>query len=348
MISGTINSMQMPRQLRFIILVLFLCPVLSRAQDNNLLAKLAYENAETALSEKKFSEGISELKKVDESLGKLTPRSQFLRVQLWIGAAEIDPVYLDSAIQQSKKYLALSKSFEIPEEKQMETLRQLQKMEKDKVVFGKKAKEEKEAKALLQKVEMNADSRDLAAIYGLTGLDMGKEILDQLIKTGRLINKDVRYLKKHQVQQVNTYVHNGHFYSIPVIFYYNFQSKSEPFRINGLDTEASVSVYYTTINGSFQELTIALQQPVSHIETYVEQVSAILGFKPDAQVIMNANSINNDSNWPTWGIKDYTVSLVKYSDELAKTLGYPYAIKIMRHYPDVATLIGAAPLAPWK
>lgn len=338
----------MLKQLRFIILVLFFCPVLARAQDNNLLAKLAYENAESALSERNFSAGISELKKVDELLGKLTPKSQFLRVQLWIGAAEMDPVYLDSAIVQSKKYLALSKSFEIPEDKQMEALRQLQKMEKDKVVYDKKAKEEKAANNLLQKIEMGAAKRDQAVIAVLSGLDINNDVLEELTNTGRLPKKDVNYYKKHQTPLTNTYLYKGRYYSIPVNIYSKILSKRESFRVNGLETDMLVDTYFTTTDGAFQELKIILLKPVPDIDIYVNKVSAILGFNPDAQVRIDANSGINYTNWPFWSFKDYTISLIKHSVEMAKASGYVYSLSIVRHYPNTSTPLQIVPLAPWE
>ncbi len=329
--------MHMLRRLLFIVLVLFFYPISASAQDNNLLAKLAYENAETALSEKKFTEGISELKKVDELLGKLTPRSQFLRVQLWIGATKTNPVYLDCAIEQSKKYLALSKSFDSPEEKQLETLRQLQKMEKDKNVYEKKAEEEKAANAILQKVEQGAATHDQAVIAVLAGLDLNNDVLDQLTKTGRLPKKDVNYYKKHLQSFANTYLHKGKYYSIPVNLYSNLHAKREPYHVNGLETDMLVDTYFTTTDGAFQEMKIALLKQVSDIETYTNQVSAVLGFNLDAQVSIDASLKTIYENWLFWSFKDYTVSLIKYADGLAKASGYRYLLRIVRNYPNVAT-----------
>ncbi len=343
--------MHMLRRLLFIVLVLFFYPISASAQDNNLLAKLAYENAETALSEKKFTEGISELKKVDELLGKLTPRSQFLRVQLWIGAAEANPVYLDSAIEQSKKYLALSKLFDIPEEKQLETLRQLQKMEKDKSVYEKKAEEEKAANAILQKVEQGAAIRDQAVVAVLAGLDLNNDVLDQLTKTGRLSKKDVNYWKKAPQSLTTSYLHKGIIYSMPVNVYSElYATKKEPYRINGLETDMLVDAYFTTTGGAFQEMRIGLLKRMPDIETYTNQVSAILGFKPDAQVVIDSKLINN-YNYSIllfWSFKDYTVSLLKYSDEWTKAKGYTHSLSIVRHYPGIATLRYKQLIAPYQ
>jgi hypothetical protein len=338
--------MQMFKQPLLILVAFFFCPLLAGAQDNNLLAKLAYENAETALTEKKFLEGVSELRKVDELLGKLTPKSQFLRVQLWMAAAEISPVYLDSAIVHSKKYLALSKSFEIPEEKQMETLRQLQKMEKDKAVYDKKAKEVEAANAMLQSVEKAAETHDAARVAVLAGLDLDKDALEQITKTERLAKKDVNYWKKHQTPITISYVHKGKFYSIPVNMYSNL-SKRGSYQINGLETDMLVRSYFTTADGDFQELEIVLIKTVPDIETYVNQISAILGFKPDAQLVVDP-SRDDYSSWVFWSFKNYSVSLLKYSDGMAKAMGYEYLLSIVRHDPNKASPLYYPQLAPWK
>lgn len=339
----------MRKPLQLIILLLFVCPFMLKAQDNNLLAKLAYENAETALSEKKFTEGISELKKVDDLLGKLTPKSQYLRIQLYIGAAETNGAYLDSAIEQSKKYLSLAKSFEIPEEKQMETLRQLQKMEKDKVVYDKKAKEEADAKAFLQTIETTAATHDQKAISTLIGLDMEKDILEQLVQSDRLARKAINYYKSHQSNITYSYLHQGKNYSIPVHYYSFLASKVLVYRINGLDTPLLIDTCFTTADGSFQELKISFLNWIpNRLETYVDQLSSILGFKPDAQVYLDAEAKTKYVSCPVWMFKDYTVALVQYSDTYNITKGEPYSLRIMRHYPGKANVLNTVTLFPWK
>jgi hypothetical protein len=79
----------MPKQIALVILIVFLYATSALAQDNNLLAKLAHENAETALSEKNLSEGLNELAKVDQLLGKLTPRSQYLACKIFLQNVDV-------------------------------------------------------------------------------------------------------------------------------------------------------------------------------------------------------------------------------------------------------------------
>jgi hypothetical protein len=122
------------------ILTLFalICVNISFAQDNNILAKIAYEDAETAYAAGNFIGAIDELKKVDSLLGKKTPKSQYLRVQTWLVAAEHEPSNIDDAITACKDYLTLSKSFDIPEEKVIDVTRTLIKLEKKKSELEKK------------------------------------------------------------------------------------------------------------------------------------------------------------------------------------------------------------------
>ncbi|HEY1114494.1 MAG TPA: hypothetical protein VGE66_13075 [Chitinophagaceae bacterium] len=117
------------------------------AQDKNLLARVAYEEAEKAFESGKLSTSYEELKKVDEYLGKVTPKAQFLRVQIWKTWAEEDGQYLENAIRNSKTYLAMDKTANIPEEKILEVTRWLVKLEKDKVAYDKAEKENAVRKA---------------------------------------------------------------------------------------------------------------------------------------------------------------------------------------------------------
>lgn len=109
----------------------------SFAQDKQLLARVAYEEAEKAFEAGKLSTSYEELKKVDEHLGKVMPKTQFLRVQIWKTWAEEDGQYLEYAIRNSKVYLAMDKTFDLPEEKKLEVTRWLVKLEKDKVAYDK-------------------------------------------------------------------------------------------------------------------------------------------------------------------------------------------------------------------
>lgn len=119
----------------------------SFAQDKQLLARVAYEEAERAFDAGKLSTAYEELKKVDEHLGKVMPKTQFLRVQIWKTWADEDGKYLESAIWNSKTYLAMDKTFDLPEEKKLEVTRWLVQLEKDKVAYDKAEKENAVRKA---------------------------------------------------------------------------------------------------------------------------------------------------------------------------------------------------------
>ena len=135
--------------IRALLLCLFLAgsTITIMAQDKNLLARVAYEEAEKAFEAGKLSSSYEELKKVDEYLGKVMPKTQFLRVQIWKTWAEEDGQYLENAIRNSKTYLAMDKTFDLPEEKMIEVTRWLVKLEKDKVAYDKAEKENAVRKA---------------------------------------------------------------------------------------------------------------------------------------------------------------------------------------------------------
>ncbi len=114
------------------------------AQDKNLLAKVAYENAENFFGAGNISEAYDELKKVDELLGKLTPKSQFLRVQIWKAYADRNAENIVHALNNCERYLELSKTYDLPEEKQVEVIRLQQQLEKDQLAWNKLQKEKKE------------------------------------------------------------------------------------------------------------------------------------------------------------------------------------------------------------
>ncbi len=115
----------------------------SKAQNNNMLAKIAFENAEVALNAGNTEEALSELHLVDKYLNTLTPKSQYLRVQIWAAATEKNISYADSVIRESKSYLALSKIHDLPEDKVMDVTRLIVKLEKDKKVSEEKIYERK-------------------------------------------------------------------------------------------------------------------------------------------------------------------------------------------------------------
>jgi hypothetical protein len=119
----------------------FIC--FTNAQDKNVLAKIAYEDAETAYAAGNLVEAIDELNKVDSLLGKKTPKSQYLRVQTWLLAVEHEPSNIDNAITACKDYLDLSKSFDIPEEKVIDVTRTLTKLQKKNSELEKKEIEDR-------------------------------------------------------------------------------------------------------------------------------------------------------------------------------------------------------------
>ena len=89
-------------------IILIFLSVIVFAQDKNLLAKIAFEDAETAYAAGKINETLNELKKVDSLLKTITPKSQYLRVQAWNLAANQNPSDLGGAIQNCKIYLELA------------------------------------------------------------------------------------------------------------------------------------------------------------------------------------------------------------------------------------------------
>jgi hypothetical protein len=117
------------------------------AQDNNILAKIAYESAEEALAAGNTHEAYSELNKVDSLLKKVTPKSLYLRVQFFNQAVKEDPQNLESAISVCNRYLALSKSFDMPEDKMMEVTKLRINLEKEKEKWDNKNKEEEKVAA---------------------------------------------------------------------------------------------------------------------------------------------------------------------------------------------------------
>ena len=135
------------------ILTLFalICVNISFAQDKNILAKIAYEDAETAYAVGNFIGAIDELKKIDSLLGKKTPKSQYLRVQVWLLAAEKNPANIDGAITVCKDYLNLSKSFDIPEEKVIDVTRIIVRLNAQKASLAEKQEAEKQAREAIEK-----------------------------------------------------------------------------------------------------------------------------------------------------------------------------------------------------
>jgi hypothetical protein len=122
-------------------------------QDNNTLARIAYEDAETALSNGNYSKAIEELNNVDRYLGKVTPKAQYLRVQAWSLAAQ-NPSNISGAINACKTYLDLAGSFELPEEKVMEVTRLIKKLQQDAVDYEKQLKAA-EADKIIEKKEID-------------------------------------------------------------------------------------------------------------------------------------------------------------------------------------------------
>jgi hypothetical protein len=106
----------------FIILLIIFSNI-ATAQDNNTLARIAYEDAETALSNGDYTTALDELGKVDNYLSRRTPKAQYLKVQAWDLAVRKNSNYTDAAINACKEYLDLSKSFDLPEDKVLEVTR---------------------------------------------------------------------------------------------------------------------------------------------------------------------------------------------------------------------------------
>lgn len=79
-------------------------------------------------------EAHTELRKVDSLLGKLTPKSQYLRMQLWMTAKQQTPgdQNINGAMVACQTYLDLGKSFELPEDKVLEVTRLYMNLQKEK------------------------------------------------------------------------------------------------------------------------------------------------------------------------------------------------------------------------
>ena len=137
----------------------------SLAQDNNMLAKIAYETAEEALAAGKVSEAFGELNKVDSLLKKITPKSMYLRVQLFNLATQQNPGNVENAIRVCNEYLGLSESFNLPEDKVMEVTKLRIQLEKQKAEWDLKNKEEERAVARVKSV--------LDSIYSLCRFKVG-------------------------------------------------------------------------------------------------------------------------------------------------------------------------------
>ncbi|HEY1114493.1 MAG TPA: hypothetical protein VGE66_13070 [Chitinophagaceae bacterium] len=161
------------------------------AQDKNLLARVAYEEAEKAFEAGKLSTSYEELKKVDEYLGKVTPKAQFLRVQIWKTWAEEDGQYLQSAIWTTKTYLAMDKTFDLPEEKKLEVTRWLVRMEKDKVAYDKAqvAADKANKEEAIRKAKANAFVDSLYKVFqykvGMTEEELVSRYQQELKKLKR-------------------------------------------------------------------------------------------------------------------------------------------------------------------
>lgn len=118
--------------------IILLLSLHTTAQDNNMLAKIAFENAEISLNAGNTEEALSELLLVDKYLSKLSPKSQYLRVQIWSAATDKNFSFVDSAIKEGKSYLALAKKHDLPEDKVMDVTRLIVKLEKDKKISDEK------------------------------------------------------------------------------------------------------------------------------------------------------------------------------------------------------------------
>ncbi|HEY1114492.1 MAG TPA: hypothetical protein VGE66_13065 [Chitinophagaceae bacterium] len=137
----------------------------SLAQDNNMLAKIAYETAEEALAAGKVTESFRELNKVDSLLKKITPKSMYLRVQLFHLATQQDPGNAENAIKICNEYLGLAKSFTLPEDKVMEVTKLRIRLEKQKAEWDHQNNEEERAVARVKSV--------LDSIYSLCHYKVG-------------------------------------------------------------------------------------------------------------------------------------------------------------------------------
>lgn len=155
-----------------IALIALLCLNICFAQDKNMLAKIAYEDAETAYSTGNIIEAIRELNKVDSLLGKKTPKVAYLRVQVALLAAENTPSNIDAAIECCKNYFKLSKSFDIPEEKVMDVTRIFAKLKAQKASLA-----EKKLKDSIQIINDSIEKvKKLSLLFFADGWELGQSV----------------------------------------------------------------------------------------------------------------------------------------------------------------------------
>lgn len=275
------------------------------AQDKNMLARVAYEEAEKAYEAGDISTAYDELKKVDEHLGKVTPKSQFLRVQVWSKYAERNGDNIDRAIDHCKTYLAMDKSFDLPEEKKLEVTRLLVKLEKDKIVHENNKKAAVACQEYLQMLQKNVTVRDQSKISLLTLVDFNKEMFGQLKKLDMMKTKDINWSKKKSDSYTNEYWNKTETYQAKGTIYYMFGSTS--YRVKGMEADFNGWYFVTTGYNSLQEINLNIKGLPEKMDSYIKEVSAILGFQPD-------HTINKmEEPYAVWLFSDYTVQLIRNS-----------------------------------
>ena len=306
------------------------------AQDKNLLARVAYEEAEKAFEAGDITLAYDELKKVDEHLGRVTPKTQFLRVQVWARYAERNGDNYENAIKHCKTYLAMDKSFSLPDEKKLEITRLLVKLEKDKVVYEKNKKAAAACNEFLQKLEKNLAVRDQGNIALLTPIDFNKDVFGQLKKLNIMSTKYINWSKKQSYARKNEYWHKTEVYLASGTNYHMYES--DPYRINGMSVDVDGWYLFMTGSNTLQEINLLVKGPPEKMDTYISEVSAILGFEPDD------TNYKIEEAFAVWLFADYTVQLMKNSTRGGR-VPQNLSLVIIKHNSSGAHK-GRAPFTP--
>lgn len=316
-------------------LLLTLLSATAFAQDKNMLARVAYEEAERAFEAGDISTAYDELKKVDEHLGKVTPKSQFLRVQVWARYAERNGDNYENAIKHCRTYLAMDKTFSLPDEKKLEVTRLLVKLEKDKAVYEKNKKAEAACNEFLQKLEKNLAVRDQGKIALLTPIDFNKDAFVQLKKLDIMTTGNIKWSKKQAYAYQNQYWHKTEVYHASGTIYHMVDS--DPYRIKGMSVDVHGWYLFMTGYNTLQEINLLVKGEHEKMDTYISEVSAILGFGPDD------TNFKIDDAFAVWLFADYTVQLMK--NTLGRVQVQSMSLVITKHN-SAGTHKGRAPFTP--
>lgn len=143
-----------------LIIALLFGALFSKAQDNNTLAKIAYEDAEAALNAGDLNKAVDNINKASALIGKPVPKIAYLNVQVRKAAMETyktEAVYI-VLIEACRSYLDLAKSYDLPEDKVMEVTRLLLKVQEEAAIVRQNEKAAAAQQAALDKRKAEADA----------------------------------------------------------------------------------------------------------------------------------------------------------------------------------------------